>query len=212
MLSHEFKCLFVHIPKTAGMSIEKHFLNVLGLGDEQRHQLLLRPNDDPALGPPRLAHLKATDYTDRGHISAVDFTRYFKFSVVRNPWDRVVSMYRYLGHVRKTDFSDFVFNRLYEKLWREMYWFVRPQADFIYDQQGRLLIDHVIRFESLEENFTNVLEQLGLSGCKLPRVNSSSDRSGKANPPYQAYYKPETKLWVSELYRTDIERFGYRFE
>lgn len=212
MLSHELKCVFVHIPKTAGMSVERYFLEILGLDEEQRPQLLLRPNNDPALGPPRLAHLKAADYVGCGHISEIDFNRYFRFSVVRNPWDRLVSMYRYLGHAKKTDFSDFVFNRFYPKLWREMSYFVRPQVDFIYDSSGRLLVNEILRFESLEEGFAKIRERLGLPASELPRVNTSYQRPGKKNPPYQTYYKAETRLWVSELYRSDIERFGYSFE
>ena len=93
-----------------------------------------------------------------------------------------------------------------------MHWFVRPQTDFLYDQSGRLLVDQVIRFESLEECFNQVFKQLGLSGGKLPHMNYSMHGTEKESLPYQAYYKLETRLWVKELYRSDIEKFGYCFE
>ena len=93
-----------------------------------------------------------------------------------------------------------------------MHWFVRPQTDLIYDQSGRFPVDQVIRFESLEEGFNQVRKQLGLSGGKLPRMNSSRHGTEKESLPYQAYYKLETRLWVSELYRSDIGKSGCCFE
>ena len=95
MICHDFRTIFVHVPKTAGQSVEMVFLNKLNLTWEQRAPLLLRPNSDPAKGPPRLAHLYASEYVSCGHISDEDFARYFKFSVVRNPWARAVSVYKF---------------------------------------------------------------------------------------------------------------------
>jgi len=65
LISHHDKCLFVHVPKCAGQSVEMFFLDRIGLDWERRAPLLLRPNDVPALGPPRLAHLKAAEYVEK---------------------------------------------------------------------------------------------------------------------------------------------------
>ena len=62
MISHHQKCVFVHIPKNAGQSIEHVFINLLELTWETRAPLLLRRNEHPELGPLRLAHLKAEEY------------------------------------------------------------------------------------------------------------------------------------------------------
>ena len=61
MISHRHQCVFVHVPKTAGISIEHVFLAQYGLTWDERAPLLLRFNPDPALGPERLGHLTATD-------------------------------------------------------------------------------------------------------------------------------------------------------
>lgn len=108
MISERFRCVFVHIPKTAGQSVEHFFLKLHGLSWEERAALLLRYNRDPKLGPERLAHLKAGEYVECGHISSGDFLRYFKFSFVRNPWERLVSEYLYRGYCMEHTFREFV--------------------------------------------------------------------------------------------------------
>jgi hypothetical protein len=57
MISHKRKCVFVHIPKCAGQSIESVFVNDAGLTWEDRAPLLLRPNANNRVGLPFLAHL-----------------------------------------------------------------------------------------------------------------------------------------------------------
>src|SRR5689334_2187766 len=69
MLSHRFQTIFIHVPKTAGQSVERVFLEKHGLTWETRSELLLRENPDPSLGPRRLAHLYAREYVDKGYVS-----------------------------------------------------------------------------------------------------------------------------------------------
>jgi len=212
MLCTEYRCIFVHIPKTAGMSIERGFLDQLGLGSGGRAQLLLRPNKDSQKGPPRLAHLSASEYVDLGHLSRESFEQYYKFAVVRNPWDRMVSLFRYLGDAKTTEFNSFVFNRFYRRLWQDMYWFVRPQSDFITHSDGTVLVDDVLRFEALASGYESVSRRFEFAQPALPHVNQSMRKERASARPYQTYYRDATRRWIGELYAEDIERFGYQFE
>lgn len=115
MICHHHKCIFIHIPKTAGQSIEHVFLDLLGLTWETRAPLLLRFNDRKELGPPRLAHLKANDYVNFKYISEELFNSYFKFSFVRNPWSRLVSFYNYRKYYLFYNFKYFVMKHLEKK-------------------------------------------------------------------------------------------------
>lgn len=226
MISHNHECIFVHVPKTGGQSVETVFLELHGLTWATREPLLMRPNPDPAKGPAHLAHLKAREYVDLGYVDAATFDRYFKFSFVRNPWDRLVSEYRYLRLDGKTPFSFFVNESLaktdeYSDIARH----VCPQIDFLTDAQGKLIVDFVGRFETFADDFDVVARRLGLGGVALPHQNASRGRTpsrlrrlfagtgGKdKRRPYQHYYDDELRDRVTGFYSRDIERFGYSFE
>jgi hypothetical protein len=228
----EYRCLFVHVPKTAGMSIEHVFLRLVGLTWETRAPLLLRGNDDPRLGPPRLAHLKAGEYVARGYLTAEQFESHFKFSFVRNPWDRIVSEYKYRGYPVKIDFKTYLFKHLPPPGWTDSYCHIIPQYDFLYDDAGKLLVDFVGKYESLQADFDKVCARLGLPPTPLPRVNRSLDKARPNTlrelrkrvrraiwsrerehtfPHYTAYYDDESREFVGGLFRKDVEAFNYAF-
>lgn len=174
MISHKHRSVFVHIPKCAGQSVETAFLEDLGLDWATRAVLLLLPNDRSEVGPPRLAHLIARDYVRYHYLSRELFESYLTFSVVRNPWARAVSTYRYLD--ANESFSDFVENRLTQSLAAGEdnmdFWFFRPQIDYVTDGRGEIIVDHILRFENLGEEFKRVKAAIGLE-TPLRHVNKS---------------------------------------
>ena len=207
VISDRFNCIFVHIPKTAGQSIENFFLRLHGLSWETRGSLLLRFNPDPARGPERLAHLTAREYVDCGYVTAERFEAAFKFAFVRNPWDKVVSDYHYFGYAKRLSFKEFVAKRMttrnrYKNATRH----VMQQRDFIYDEAGNLLVDFVGRFESLQQDFDQICARLGIAETALPHSNRSS---GKRS--YSDYYDEFLLKQVGQIYAKDIETFGYQF-
>lgn len=227
MLCHQYKCIFVHVPKTGGQSIEQFFLNLLDLSWERRAPLLLRHNDNPQLGPPRLAHLTALEYLRYKYISDEIFNTYFKFAFVRNPWSRLVSHYKYNKFYSLYSFNHFVKKKFLKNFYGKDHWFLKPQYDFVYSSDGKLLVDYIGKFEALQKDFSRVATELGLHEAILPHVNISRannlDRIFskifflKANffdnkQDYVDYYDDESQKIVSKIYIKDIETFEYKFK
>ncbi|CAH9052753.1 hypothetical protein PSECIP111951_00682 [Pseudoalteromonas holothuriae] len=223
MISHSHRCIFIHIPKVAGQSIESAFLNQLGLTWEQREQLLLKKNSNRHKGPPRLAHLTAQEYTNLGYISQTDYESYFKFSFVRNPWSRLVSEYTYRQH--PFSFKHFVLDYLpncnsddYQHYNGNLRHLI-PQHQFLYSNQ-QCLVDFIGKFERIQADFTTVSQRVFGQAVQLPHRNKThQDKpligklfSKKHGKPYQSYFDTEMIEFTSKYYEKDIALFEYQFE
>jgi hypothetical protein len=180
-------------------------------------------NRDPSRGTERLAHLSASEYVDCGYIESHEFQKLFKFSFVRNPWARILSEYLYRNYLHHRSFREFVLRRMPRPGWDDEYRHVMPQYDMLY-KNGRLLVDYVGRFESLQADFDHVCRQLGIEDSTLPHRNKSEKKSRalrrkarnwlffngeNSKRTLSDYYDEETRQAVAEYYRKDIETFGY---
>ena len=227
MICKPYNCVFVHIPKTAGQSIEQFFMDRLGLDwKEDREALYLHHNDDPARGTEKLAHLSAAEYVECGHMTPGEFSSSFKFAFVRNPWSRLLSEYRYRNYFHHRSFKDFVLHKMPSPGFDDKYRHVMPQYDMLYDKEGNLLVDYVGRFETLQQDFDRVCEKLAIEDSRLPHRNPSDKKSRDLKRKLKNmlfmngenrhhgltdFYDDETRDAVADYYRKDIETFAYQF-
>jgi hypothetical protein len=206
MISDKYKCVHIHIPKCAGTSID------LAL----RGKLTVNWDENKKLWKQHCTALNVKKY----FASAEQWNNYFKFSIVRNPFDRIVSSYNFLcRHMEYSNFrdrllfKDFVLRTgMFEKMLNQdsvdkpsnNYHQVRPSVDYLFENDS-LIVDYVGRFERLEDEWEFICEKIGAK-IKLPHINKN-DRKKQ----YQDYYNDETKEYVSKIYKKDIETFGYKF-
>lgn len=228
MISHDHKTVFVHVPKCAGQSVETAFLADVGLTWETRAPLLLRPNDRRELGPPRLAHLIAADYTRCHYLSKELFDSYYRFAIIRDPWSRAVSLYRHLdlNMPFRVFVEDWLTQQFQRRDWEGNFWFVRPQADFVMSE-GRLLVDDLVRFEKLSEEFGAAARKSHLRS-PLPHANRTIDREYRKprsltkrlkaatqkdrrdrHGRWQEFYDGALAETVGKIYAADVDAFGY---
>ncbi|MEX5730248.1 hypothetical protein Ga0609869_003601 [Rhodovulum iodosum] len=203
MISRKHKTIFVHIPKAAGQSVEHVFLQECGLDWDSRAPLLLRRNDDRSQGPTRLAHLYAREYVACGHVTQAEFDSYFKFAIVRNPYDRLLSEYRY-RNPRRTPLWWFLL-KPWRDDWKDPVRHRVPQVRFLHDGQGRLLVDRVIRFERLAEEMPEVFERALGQRRALPARNVSDKRPDLARKGLSRLHR-----WIIRWrYAEDFRVLGY---
>lgn len=226
MISSHHQCVFIHIPKCGGQSIEQAFLDDLGLRWNQRAPLLLRANPDPSKGPPFLSHLTFREYLALGYLTPAEMADYFSFALVRNPYQRVISFYRFLGYDCALPFETFVQSALPKLLKPSatLYYFVRPQLDFLLNTAGEIGPKAVLRLEDTLA-IQACLERFGLPA--LPHRNRSKDRSGPRRflartkhllkGTFHTGLRIDNRIhWTAELmdtievlYRDDFEHLGY---
>jgi hypothetical protein len=136
------------------------------------------------------------------------FESYFKFGFVRNPWDRVVSLYERNEAVQMKDkmaFEQFVEWIQYSSATCIHSSPHRYQLDWFVDPNGTVLADFIGKFERLEQDWAIVAEKVRITG-QLPHR--------RANPRarhYTEYYNARTRELIANKFRIDIEHFGYEF-
>jgi hypothetical protein len=211
IISYSHRFIFIHIPRTAGTSIqtalapyahcvERHWMN------RALELVGIRVNHFAPHPWKRFrGHVTAAQL--RSHLPSEVFEDLFKFAFVRNPWDLMVSYYHYLlcepRHHRHQQV------RRIESFEAYVEYMVRrnrfPQTRYVTGAKGHLLVDFVGRFESLRADFGYVCRRLGLT-LRLPHVNQSAHRD------YRTYYSDRSAELVATHFRRDIERFGYTFD
>lgn len=137
---------------------------------------------------------------------------YWKFAVVRNPWDLVVSTYHYqksmydraVSPLLDHDFASVIHHcRSFDDFAR-LYPAIRSDMTSLLEVDGTYAIDFTARIETLQDDIATISDRLGVP-LLLPRHNES-DHSH-----YREYYSRETKQIVANHFARDIDRFGYRF-
>ena len=79
------------------------------------------------------------------------------------------------------------------------------QHVFLEDEQGRIAVDFIGRFETIEADFKRITHRLQIKRS-LQKTNTS-----KRNKNYKEYYTSETEKIVSAVYKRDIQLFNYEF-
>ena len=191
---YKSKTIFIHIPKTAGVSLAKAIYG------------------DVTFEGHRSFYFNNIALNIKNEV-------YFSFSFVRNPFDRLYSAYKFLkeggmNHLDKLafqtflsefeDFEDFILNGLNEKLIYQITHFI-PQHEYLCDKSGNILVDFIGRFEDLESD-TLLLSKRLKKDINLSHLNFNS----KLN--YKEVYTDEMIYKVNQIYQKDIDIFKYTFK
>jgi hypothetical protein len=201
MISFQKRFLFIHIPKTAGNSIQSV------LRDYSEDQLVaLRKEQDGierfGLGNPKYKirkHSTLREYRDT--LGNEQFRKLYRFTCVRNPWDRMVSYY-FTPTQSAESWDRKKFHGIISK--------VVSIADYLRlnenEEDPFANVDCIIRFENLADDFRTLCKQLKISPATLPQYNRSTREH------YSRYYDRELREFVRTRFAAEIERFGYVFE
>ena len=214
------KLIFIHIPKTAGSSIQNSLI--------KNYKLIYEGTDK------FFDHIKMSKnikFNDK-EIKIIDFKRHLpldiiKFSnfsqkkpivaFVRNPYSRAVSLYfeclrsekylKELNMTQKTSYDEFL-----EILIRKKYWFTMPMIDWI-GEENLNKVDFIGKFESLNEDIKKLKQKLNINlNLKLHNYNNSIGK--KYSPPnYVTFYKNKDNIEkIKKIFFQDLKIFKYNFE
>lgn len=178
--------VFIHIEKTGGTSIEK----ALGIKTADHRLYIERIRE------------------------AVSPTAWV-FTVVRNPFDLVVSKFHWRKyHSNQIQNKDITFKDWCIKAYLEGDASAisdprrfRTQKAWVADDNGVVNLHQVIRFENIQEGFNLLCDNLGRKRAQLPHINKT-ERSRD----YRLYYDNETFDIIEQYFKEDLEYWGYSFD
>ena len=217
-ISHRHRFVFFSIPKTGSRSVRKildPYAEIHGL-----------PGHEVTGDFPFYNHMRPVEVRDVFRERGWDFEAYFKFVMVRSPWSRLVSLYEMFAFREGGQWSRLRPRTIRHRGFRAWVRTLEPEGavapgletsvirsgalsfiGFAGDEDGRPLVDEVIKLEEIESALPPVLERAGVPlPPRLPRTGRGRYRGG-----FRAYYDDETRELIGTLYARDIERFGYTF-
>ena len=179
MILHESRLIFVHIIKTGGTSIETVFK---------------QPPSD---------HRTVKDYIS---ILGEDlYKQYFSFTIVRNPWDKMVSQYHFNAKKWVPECTTF---REYIRLFgggRQISRYSPLHFPYLKNKHGEISVDYVGKFENLQGSFNHICKESGLNIMSLPHEK----KPGRIH--YRDYYDEESKNIVGNMFEEEIDYFKYKY-
>lgn len=197
VVCHEKKCIFIHIPKTAGTSIEQF------IRDNGKNNLLfigVRNNRS-------LQHLTANELKI---MIPYIYKKYYKFSIVRNPYDKLLSEYYWnpsinIGYKSGKSKKDFLKNvteivqnqKYFNNIYNDHF---IPQYNFLF-YNNKLLVNQLFKYEDLEWVSIFLKKKLKITR-NFPYLNKNDiEKEG---------WNDDEKEIIYNLYKNDFLYFGYQ--
>jgi len=183
MISHRYRCIFIHQRKAAGCSIMASF----GFNPDEPEWHLF---NDGTL---------SKEWARRDEVAP----GYVVFAVVRNPWDRFVSAWKYLKATRDRPLVEVL--RELPQTGHDYRHLTRPQMATLVDAGGVFSPDYVLRFEHIEQDYARFCDIVGKQDKALPRLNATRHKG------YQEYFDAVSTDLFKRKFAMDVEFLGYDY-
>jgi hypothetical protein len=205
LVSHKYKFIYIKNEKVASSSVES-FFGSFCQNPEKTYNYddpIMQSMDNYGIIGSRGGCIKEKDIW-KNHISATEiktrlgndmFNKYFKFAVIRNPYDVIVSYYYF--EKSKLPFKEYAKNKIVNNLNR-------------CSINGESVCDYYIRYENLLEDIVNVCKLLNIDNYD---INNLPKHKANIRPKdnYKDYYDEETRMIVYNNHENIFKKFGYDF-
>ena len=224
MISHQYKCIFIHIPKCAGTSIEKalgHLDEYQGRGRQDHRNMSqieeafittgvtgLKKRVRKILPIGRFKKRPSRNPKNDFEVTRDQYNEYYKFTVIRDPWARAYSWYKNMmrdeiHHQKYGVTADLTFKNFLRD--HAGVGLLKPQTWWLKGLDGSIKFDQIGRFETLQEDFRRACEAMGVPHIQLPHILQGATENHKQ------HYDDESFEVISRIYKEEIELFSFTF-
>ena len=212
MVYNRYGLVFIAIPKCATTKVHE-LLSSKDLDIEGTHEHV------------RMVDLEHSHECQMTNYNKHTLIRYHAFTIVRNPYDRIWSAWKHLNLKNQTEGEDGMIDKFREFIKTELTtWFGNPdkfglesnyhfipQVDWIYSRRRYLIVDTVMRFETLQEDWKSFSEwysEQTEGRLELPWL-SPTDKSNATISIDEDPYDDECRRIVKKLYSLDFKLLDY---
>ena len=216
IISHKHKFIFIHIPKCAGSTITYSLLNNLyfKLPRKEDWKYDKLSTDTAEVFKVTSDHGNSLELDQHSTFKVINeyfvkkklnINEYFKFSFMRNPWERRVSQYKYAKKMAGITNADWA-NEIASMSFCE---FITKRNDsqlnWVSNKKNNVAVNFLGSGRNLQQEFNKVCSKLRIPKQELRHKNATKHKH------YTEYYNEETKQIVADNCAKDIEYFNYKF-
>lgn len=179
MICDKHKTVFIHIPRNAGRSV----CEALGVSSKDLPEFR-----------------SITEIEKKNPIAILS---YYKWTIVRNPWERELSLYNYAleeNIIDNKSFEDYLEMVKSKSINNSI--IQKNQIDY-FTQNHYVQVDQIVRLEYISTAWKKICEQIKIEKIDLQHINKSKNQENQ--------YTQESMRLVAEIRKQDIEFLKYDF-
>jgi hypothetical protein len=209
LVSHKYKFIYIKNRKVAGSSVESFFGKYCQNPDKEYFycdqideyidEFGIIGKREEGIGHKWCKHKSAL--LIKKDLANNIFNKYIKFCVIRNPYDKMVSLYYWKNKdkEKKISFKEFAIKNNCNNL-------------NLHSINGKSVCDYYIRYENLEEDIIKLCKKLGIKDYDINNLPTHKSNIRKDKSHYRKFYDEETRKIVYENHKKEFELFGYTFD
>jgi hypothetical protein len=214
IISHKHKFIFIKTRKTAGSTLEKILFPFL---DPKTDVCTGSPGD----GTPRLNNKQNTSghmpwqdvknifFNYKGNDGKYNFDEYYKFTIERNPWDKVVSGYWWHKDAKPGMFGDLSFEEYLLKAYQHQ---MLPVDWIKYTNNNNLVVDDVFFYENMWKMYQTLNEKFEFDITENQMKNTKMKGGIRQTEDYKELHTPKSIDYVNQIFSSEIKQFGYTYD
>ena len=229
-INHELKAIYIHLPKNGGLYVQKileDFYNfkTLYFTHENHNDFSdlnvadIEPENNGFINFKKKGllryHMSSEKYNTVANLSQEKWKSYYKFTFIRNPYDKLVSAYKYINSNnyanKKVSFHQFIDNKDMCSDYTYFHAFI-SQYQQLLDLNNEMNINYFGKFENLNTELIHILKNIGvkkISHYPVIEKNIAINRS-IVDKNYASYYDDELLQKVNKIFDEDFVHFNYK--